>query len=302
MSEPYEAKAHIDASLRYVNLGCGSRYHPDWINIDIAQTGPHVVVHDLSRGIPFEDNSCQVIYHSHLLEHLRRPDAFRFMRECFRVLEPAGLLRVAVPDLEQICSVYLRKLTAALGNDPSGCLDYEWILLEMFDQTIREKSGGDMLTYLSQFPLPNEAFVYERIGEEGRNIVTCLVQQRQISLPDPGPAGDSLRNRFKLRQLFRFLPATLRRRLREWLLAPDTLRALEIGKFRLAGEVHQWMYDRYSLAQLMRSAGFQDPVQQSARGSQIPQWASFNLDTLSDGTVIKPDSLFMEATKPLPAS
>src|SRR4030095_981478 len=91
---------------------------------------------------------------------------------------------------------YMRKLTAALGNDPSGCLDYQWILLEMFDQTVREKSGGEMFPYLSQFPLPNEAFVYERIGEEGRNIVTCIAQQRQSSLPDPEPAQDSLRNRF----------------------------------------------------------------------------------------------------------
>jgi hypothetical protein len=76
-------------------------------------------------------------------------------------------------------------------------------------------------------------------------------------------------------------------------------RAIKIGQFRLAGEVHQWMYDRYSLAHLMLAAGFVDPIQQSAKNSLIPQWTSFNLDTLPDGNVRKPDSLFMEATKPL---
>jgi predicted SAM-dependent methyltransferase len=301
MSAPYEVNAHIDTRLRYINLGCGSRYHPDWINIDIAQTGPKVVAHDLSKGIPFPDNSCDVIYHSHLLEHLRRPHAFRFMHDCFRVLKPGGILRVVVPDLEQICRVYLDKLAAALRNDPLSGHDYQWILLEMFDQTVRERSGGEMLTYLSQVPLPNEAFVYERIGEEGRNIVNLLAQQRQAPSRDPETAQDSSRDGFnEPGRRLRFLPATMRRRLRDWLLGPDLLQAMEIGRFRLAGEVHQWMYDRHSLAELMRSVGLQNSIQQEATVSQIPQWASFNLDTLSDGTVVKPDSLFMEATRPLP--
>src|SRR5207253_10741586 len=87
------------------------------------------------------------------------------------------------------------------------------------------------------------------------------------------------------------------RLLRRW-LGSNWSRALEIGRFRLAGESHQWMYDRYSLARLVLAAGFQDPVQQSATQSQIPAWPSFDLDTLPDGTVVKPDSLFMEATRP----
>ena len=92
------------------NLGCGSQICPDWINIDLVRTGPGVVAHDLSTGIPLPDASCEVVYHSHVLEHLRRPDARFFMRECFRVLKPGGILRVAVPDLEQICRQYLLAL------------------------------------------------------------------------------------------------------------------------------------------------------------------------------------------------
>jgi hypothetical protein len=47
----------------------------------------------------------------------------------------------------------------------------------------------------------------------------------------------------------------------------------------------------------MLSAGFQDPIQKGAAQSQISNWSSFNLDTLADGTVVKPDSLFMEAKR-----
>jgi hypothetical protein len=75
-------------------------------------------------------------------------------------------------------------------------------------------------------------------------------------------------------------------------------KALGIGMFRLTGEVHQWMYDRYSLKDLLLTAGFRDPIQQTASTSRIQNWSSFNLDTLPDGTAYKPDFLFMEATKP----
>ncbi len=101
-------------ALQYLNLGCGNRYHPDWINIDIAPSTPGAIAHDLSRGIPLPDTRCDVVYHSHILEHMRRADALPFMEECYRVLRPGGVLRVAVPDLERICRVYREKLEAAL--------------------------------------------------------------------------------------------------------------------------------------------------------------------------------------------
>jgi hypothetical protein len=81
-------------------------------------------------------------------------------------------------------------------------------------------------------------------------------------------------------------------------LGADGRRALQIGRFRLAGEVHHWVYDRYSLARLLVQTGFQNPQFQDANTSQIPNWTSFHLDTLSDGQAIKPDLFFMEAIKP----
>ena len=90
-------------ATQYLNLGCGSRYHPDWINIDIVPHGPEVIQHDLSRGIPLPDASCDVVYHTAVLEHMRRSDAAAFLAECYRVLKPGGIVRVGVPDLERIC-------------------------------------------------------------------------------------------------------------------------------------------------------------------------------------------------------
>lgn len=272
---------------RYLNLGCGSRYHPQWINIDIIPQHPDVIQNDLSRGIPLPNESCEVVYHSAMLEHMRRSDAKAFLVECYRVLKPLGIIRVAVPNLEKICQLYLSCLSRAINQEEGASYDYDWIILELYDQTVREKSGGDMLEYLQQDPLPNEAFVYERIGEEGRRLVKALHKQ-----------GGSLPTFLhKLRRGFRNLPSITKHRIRQCLLGSDDRRALQIGRFRLAGEVHQWMYDRYSLARLLKQSGFHDPQLQDANASLIPNWTSFNLDTLPDGQVIKPDLFYMEAIK-----
>jgi predicted SAM-dependent methyltransferase len=268
-----------------VNLGCGSHYHPDWINIDIAPLGPGVIAHDLSRGIPLADNSSDVVYHSHVLEHIRRADVAGFLRECYRVLKPGGTLRVVVPDLERICRAYIEKLEGALAGDAAAANDYDWIMLEMYDQTVRERSGGMMGAYLRRDPIPNEAFIYERIGEEGRKMIDGVRRRGNGK-----PATDAVTVRHSI-------IGRLREKMAALLLGGDGKRVIGIGRFRLEGEVHQWMYDRYSLARLLREIGFVDPVQQSATSSRIPDWPSYNLDTLADGTVVKPDSLFMEAGK-----
>jgi ubiquinone/menaquinone biosynthesis C-methylase UbiE len=95
-----------DSAMRCLNLGCGSRFHPTWTNLDAISSNAAVRACDLNKGIPFPDNSFQVVYHSHVLEHFPKDKAFELMQECRRVLETGGVIRVAVPDLEQIVRMY----------------------------------------------------------------------------------------------------------------------------------------------------------------------------------------------------
>src|SRR5690606_3528870 len=97
---------------------------------------------NLLKGIPLKDESVDVVYHSHLLEHFSKNDGFRFMQECFRVLKPSGVIRIAVPDLEIIAKEYLRNLELAISGDREGMYNYEWMKLELFDQIGRNESGG----------------------------------------------------------------------------------------------------------------------------------------------------------------
>lgn len=277
--------------MKRLNLGCGNSYHEEWTNIDFVSRSKHVVAHNLLKGIPFEDNLFDMVYHSHVLEHFEKASAFIFLEECFRVLKSGGIIRVAVPDLEQIAKAYLHNLDDALNGDEMAKHNYEWIKLELLDQMVRNKSGGTMLEYLSRPQLINESYVYERLGNEARHIREALSKKT-----DAKPAlqkSTTLKKRLKI-LLSRFKPLFSKR---ESALSATDSAALSIGRFRLQGEVHQWMYDRYSLKVLLEQAGFIDIKVCDAFNSVQEGWERFELDTI-DGAVRKPDSLFMEAKKP----
>lgn len=257
--------------MRLLNLGCGHRYHPGWVNVDFRSTDLEVLALDLHRSLPFADREFDAVYHSHLLEHFPKSQAPLFLRECYRVLKPKGFLRVVVPDLEQIARLYLLYLEKSLQGDEEAQNRYEWILLEMFDQMVRNQSGGDMLEYWKQDPMPAESFVIERAGSE---VLDLLPGLRQSPRPDPRPASEDCPR------------------------GGSQMDAGKIGEFRLSGEVHQWMYDRYALGRLLENTGFQNARMYQADESDIPNFNRYLLDIEANGAVRKPDSLFMEARKP----
>jgi SAM-dependent methyltransferase len=275
--------------VKYVNLGCGTRYHSDWINYDAQPAGPTVIRHDVTRGIPLQDQSADVVYHSHILEHLRPDDARRMLHECRRVLRSGGIVRVATPDLERLAATYLQRIAAWRAGESGAADDLDWLRLELLDQVSREESGGSMAAYLRN--PPNASFVYSRIGEEARRITaddsrTLLEKIRRAGVARAAAAAASK------------AVTGLRRGLVRLALGAGGLRAYDIGRFRLSGEVHHWLYDEQSLSVLLREAGFVDAAVRTATSSSIPGWESFHLDALGDGTAIKPDSFFMEARRP----
>jgi predicted SAM-dependent methyltransferase len=108
-------------SMILVDLGCGRVWHPAWLNYDLRPRAPQVRKLDLRRPLPLADRHADAVYHSHVLEHLPRATADRLLRECHRVLKPGGILRVAVPDLEDNARSYLQALEAAAqGGGDAG--------------------------------------------------------------------------------------------------------------------------------------------------------------------------------------
>ena len=250
--------------LNLLNLGCGAHFHTAWVNLDITPADSAVRQHDLRERLPFKEGQFDAVYHSHVLEHLPHSQALPFLRECHRVLAPGGILRVVVPDLETIARLYLKYLEGGLVGDSEAAQRYQWMVLEMLDQMVREQSGGEVRKYWQQNPMPEEEFVIQRCGSEVLRALEVL-RQEKVKPGKPAPLEQPTPN--------------------------------QVAEFRATGEIHKWMYDRYSLSVLVNQAGFQQFKVCAPNESQIPAFDSYLLDITADGSTRKPDSLFVEARK-----
>jgi len=296
------------ASPRCLNLGCGGRFHPAWTNLDAHPIDPRVMRHDVTQGIPFADGSFEFVYHSHLLEHLAPEQGLQLLRECHRVLVPGGVIRVAVPDLEQIARLYLEALDKARAGDGRWQHHYDWMLIELLDQTVRETTGGRHGSYLNRDDIPNVEFVLMRHGREAQASIDGQRQLRAAAHFSPAAGGGNGATPSIIRRA-----ARRGRRLASTLLRPARLREvalnrllgadrelLELGRFRRSGEIHQWMYDSYSLSRALTDSGFETPARMRPSESHLEGWDRLGLDVDDEGRVHKPDSVFVEATRPQP--
>lgn len=253
------------------NIGCGVVFHPAWDNFDYHPVDERVRRLDLGRPLPFGPGIYEVCYLSHVLEHLPRERVPVLLADILRCLRPGGVLRIVVPDLETIARLYLRELEAAAA-DPEASPRHEWMTLELIDQLVRSFSGGFMGRAMRSRPLPHRDFIESRIGWEGKQWLQTLDGREGEGVPAPLSPADVYR-------------------------VPPTGDAEEAA-FRRSGEVHRWMYDRISLRRLLGECGYVDIAVCRADESRIPGFAGYFLDTDAAGAVRKPDSLFMEATKP----
>jgi predicted SAM-dependent methyltransferase len=99
-----------------VHVGCGTMLKAGWLNTDLWP-GPWAtpdIALDVSRPFPFDTDSVTEIYSEHMFEHLDYPDAVSlFLSECYRVLEPGGVLTIGVPDLDFHQDLYEQRMKAS---------------------------------------------------------------------------------------------------------------------------------------------------------------------------------------------
>ena len=274
-------QADAATGLRLLNVGCGTSFHASWTNIDLVATSPEVIAHDLREGLPFPDATFDAVYSSHVLEHVPETEGRRLLREMARVTRTGGIVRVVVPDLEGIVRAYLDAVERVDRGVPGAQDDHEWMIVELIDQMVRVASGGRMAEMLRRDRIPNRDFIVARLGWQAENF------WRQAAQP-PSTDRPSLRRRVR-----EMLAATAARVLR----SSGAGASLREARFRSAGEVHRWMYDRHSLRRLLEGAGFHDVRTISAWESRIPEFDRYGLDAVGD-RVRKPDSLFVEAARP----
>lgn len=132
------------SELLFLNIGAGSKKIQGFINVDI-EPGADIVT-DVTKGLPFEDNSVDGIYSEHFIEHLSQDDGCFFFRECRRILRPGSVIRIATPDLDLIVDFFNKGGVNSRANISDWLhsdwtrFGYEWISnrAEMLNIAVRE--------------------------------------------------------------------------------------------------------------------------------------------------------------------
>jgi len=241
-----------------LNIACGTKMNQGWTNVDFSpyvrlrkympfakilyKTGllsslrwerlcavdPETVCWDLRKGLPWEANTFDVVYHSHFLEHIPKAAVVPFLLECYRVLKPNGILRVVVPDLHHAIELYNESWGKLDSNQASVYEIHEKSIEALYDQMVRTTATG---------------------LNEQTNKLTIFLEKRIRSSPDK------------------------------------------------TGELHRWMYDRYSLCQRLERAGYSGIQVQTDRSSAIANWLSYGLDQDKLSCPYKEGSLYIEGSK-----
>lgn len=89
-----------------INIGCGPNFLSGWINVDMARNEGIDIVWDLRQGLPFPSESCTAAFGEHVIEHITKEDASRLLKECHRVLQKGGVIRLSTPDAGRYLRAY----------------------------------------------------------------------------------------------------------------------------------------------------------------------------------------------------
>lgn len=97
----------VDSGVRVLEIGSGTGYifgkirerYPDTVGLEVESSSyqfvdPRITLYD-GRVIPLPENACDVVFSSHVLEHVAKIGAF--VEEIARVLKPGGVAIHIIP-------------------------------------------------------------------------------------------------------------------------------------------------------------------------------------------------------------
>ena len=201
-------KTSFSRRIKILNLGCGTKTSSSTgvVNVDFhmyhrlkknailraitplflrgarlerfASLPPNILVHDLRKGLPFDTNSVDVVYHSHFLPHIDRNAARELLLEAKRVLRPNGIHRIVVPDFERACKNYILHI-AACETDPRNSVDHEGFIGAVIELFVRREASGT-----SEQPALRRCFENLLLGDADKRGETYRWAYDRISLSE----------------------------------------------------------------------------------------------------------------------
>lgn len=272
--------------MKYLNIACGNIYinSEDWTNIDFTTNSPSIKKVDLLKGLPFKDNSFDVIYSSHFIEHIPKNSLNNFLNDCYRILKPNGIIRLITPDLEFLINEY------SLHTANKDFAKSDFIIELLFDQTVRLVPGGNLALVIDKIKNSEDEdikkYVIKLLGPNIFSEVYISSESlykkvlRRVK-KDPKIILNIL-SAIWIRLVIKFLPKAFRN---------TNVSLASIG------ERHMWVYDFFSLNNALKKAGFYEAIKCDFNKSILDKFIFEELDSSNSYPRHGCHQLFIEARK-----
>ena len=175
-----------------LHIGCGANHLAGWLNTELCPHGREIFL-DATRAFPFPSGAFAYVYSEHMIEHISYAQARAMVRECFRVLEPGGVIRLVTPNLAFLATLLERELTPF----QNAYIDYS-----VRQYAIEDGAGSGVHVFNHFMRAWGHQFIYDQatlnrlVGEAGFVEVTAgsLAESRHAALQgiakvDRMPAG-----------------------------------------------------------------------------------------------------------------
>ena len=162
----------LKGEILKLHLGCGPTKLEGWVNIDFDPDLNPDVVADV-RNLPYEEDSVEEIYASHLLEHFGYEEPV--LEEWHRVLKPGGNITVIVPDV--LGTWFAWKAGLLWGNPDHHPIDLAYMNATVFGAKILDER------FLEMSHEHKQIFIMDMLIEKMRPLFPNVQQISSIILP-----------------------------------------------------------------------------------------------------------------------
>ena len=266
--------------MKFLNIGCGNIFidSDNWVNIDQLPFDKRVKKVSLEKNLPFPDNAFDVVYSSHVFEHILPHHLPKVLTECNRILRKGGMIRIVVPDFQEMVESYLELKHLDQIERAS------FIKHEILDQCVRHYSGGRLLNWYEKAGTDSSLknFIAMRNGHFLTDVLAHVKSSKRLS-------GINFKRiqRGILRRYFLMLV----------LMMPRSYKSNLVSLAHL-GELHKWIYDFDDLSFLLKKSGFGKIQRVSAKKTRIENFPLEPLDLTRWGQIRKgKESMFIEAVR-----
>ena len=273
-------------SRRFLNIACGDTFVEDeyWTNIDFTSHSPKIKKANILNGLPYKDNTFDVVYSSHFIEHIPIDSVNLFLKDVYRIMKPGGLLRIVTPDLEFLNNEYKKNLDLKFFNKAN------FITTLILDQCVRTVAGGKLKLDMDSFHNSNDKEMIEYakllIGPDAFKYIELddanLLKKIYIKIKKDPKFLLNVISMIRIKFFLFFLP--------------KSYKSVNVSTASI-GEKHMWLYDFNSLSDFLNNSSFNNIKKADFDDSSYYKYIFSELD-IKDGLPRKGiHQLFVEAYK-----